>query len=85
MKMKTRDHSKLLAELTGEYTRRFPASQRLHRQACRTLIDGGSHNLRLIEPFPPRIRDARVESYLYEMYTQFRICHLETPAKIIMV
>ncbi|MBN2554187.1 MAG: aminotransferase class III-fold pyridoxal phosphate-dependent enzyme [Spirochaetales bacterium] len=57
--MKKRDHGKLLAELTEEYARRFPASLRLHRQACRTLIDGGSHSLRLIEPFPPRIRGAR--------------------------
>jgi glutamate-1-semialdehyde 2,1-aminomutase len=58
MKTKERDHSRLLAELTEEYPRRFPESARLHRQACRTLVDGGSHNLRLIEPFPPRIRSA---------------------------
>ncbi len=57
--MKQRDHSRLLAELSEEYTRRFPESNRLHQRARKTLIDGGSHNLRLIEPFPPRIREAR--------------------------
>jgi glutamate-1-semialdehyde 2,1-aminomutase len=57
--MKQRDHSRLLAELSEEYTRRFPESRRLHREARETLVDGGSHNLRLIEPFPPRIREAR--------------------------
>jgi glutamate-1-semialdehyde 2,1-aminomutase len=57
--MKPRDHSRLLGELAEEYERRFPESSRLHRQAQKTMIDGGSHNLRLIEPFPPRIRDAR--------------------------
>ena len=57
--MKTRDHGKLLGKLAEEYERRFPESSRLHQQALKTLIDGGSHNLRLIDPFPPRIRDAR--------------------------
>ncbi|UCF98833.1 MAG: aminotransferase class III-fold pyridoxal phosphate-dependent enzyme [Spirochaetaceae bacterium] len=57
--MKQRNHAKLLAELSEEYAQRFPESERLHRQARNSLIDGGSHNLRLIEPFPPRIRGAR--------------------------
>jgi len=57
--MKQRDHSKLLGELSEEYARRFPESHRLHQRARKTLIDGGSHSLRLIEPFPPRIREAR--------------------------
>ncbi len=57
--MKQRDHSMLLGKLSEEYTRRFPETARLHRQARNTLIDGGSHNLRLTEPFPPRIREAR--------------------------
>jgi len=57
--MKHRDHRRLLAELAEEYARRFPESRRLHQRAGKTLIDGGSHNLRLIEPFPPRIREAR--------------------------
>jgi glutamate-1-semialdehyde 2,1-aminomutase len=57
--MKHRDHGGLLGKLIEEYERRFPESRRLHQRARSTLIDGGSHNLRLIEPFPPRIRDAR--------------------------
>lgn len=57
--MKVRDHSRLLEELTEEYTRRFPESSRLHQRAKQSLIDGGSHSLRLIDPFPPRIRQAR--------------------------
>ena len=57
--MKTRNHGRLLDKLAEEYERRFPESRRLHQQALKTLIDGGSHNLRLIDPFPPRIRDAR--------------------------
>ena len=64
--MKHRDHSRLLSELADEYTRRFPESRRLHQRAGKTLIDGGSHNLRLIEPFPPRIREARGASITVE-------------------
>ncbi len=57
--MKERNHSKLLAELSAEYERRFPISASRHGQAQKSLIDGGSHALRLIKPFPPRIRSAR--------------------------
>ena len=57
--MRQRDHSRLLGNLSEEYRRRFPESNRLHQQARETLINGGSHNLRLIDPFPPRIREAR--------------------------
>jgi glutamate-1-semialdehyde 2,1-aminomutase len=57
--MKHREHGKLLAQLSEQYSRRFPESRRLHQRARKTLIDGGSHNLRLIDPFPPRIRGAR--------------------------
>jgi glutamate-1-semialdehyde 2,1-aminomutase len=45
--------------LSAEYERRFPASASLQGKAQKTLVDGGSHNLRLIKPFPPRIRSAR--------------------------
>ncbi|MEE8589907.1 MAG: aminotransferase class III-fold pyridoxal phosphate-dependent enzyme [Spirochaetia bacterium] len=57
--MKQRDHSRLLAKLSAEYERRFPISASGHGQAQKSLIDGGSHSLRLIKPFPPRIRSAR--------------------------
>jgi glutamate-1-semialdehyde 2,1-aminomutase len=57
--MKTRDHTLLLAELTEAYTRHSPKSAALNQVAKQYLVDGGSHALRLIEPFPPRIVAAR--------------------------
>jgi glutamate-1-semialdehyde 2,1-aminomutase len=56
--MKHRDHSRLLASLRQEYERRNPRSAALQARALRHQIDGGSHTLRLLEPFPPRIRAA---------------------------
>lgn len=56
--MKARDHSKLLVVLAEAYARHSPRSARLHEQAQKYLIDGGSHALRLILPFPPRIAAA---------------------------
>jgi len=53
--MKHRDHSKLLAALRQEYERRSPRSAALQAEALRRLVDGGSHTLRLVQPFPPRI------------------------------
>jgi glutamate-1-semialdehyde 2,1-aminomutase len=57
--MKHRDHSRLLATLRQEYERRSPRSAALQAKALRCLIDGGSHTLRLLEPFPPRIAAAQ--------------------------
>jgi glutamate-1-semialdehyde 2,1-aminomutase len=57
--VKKRDYTKLLAELEEAYERRSPISAALHEQAQRCLVDGGSHALRLIEPFPPRIVTAK--------------------------
>ncbi len=54
-----RDHTRLLAELTEAYARHAPRSAALNEQATKSLVDGGSHTLRLIEPFPPRIVQAR--------------------------
>lgn len=51
----TKDYSALLAELTEAYARYSPRSAALHGQAVEVLVDGGSHALRLIQPFPPRI------------------------------
>jgi len=53
--VKPTDHAPLLAELAADYRRYAPASSSLHERAQETLVDGGSHALRLHEPFPPRI------------------------------
>lgn len=53
--MKTRDYTPLWAELTDAYRRHFPRSEMIQQQALRYMVDGGSHTLRLIQPFPPRI------------------------------
>ena len=52
-------HEKLLTDLEGEYAEAFPASRELNDRAGGSLVDGGSHAIRLIEPFPPRIKSAR--------------------------
>jgi glutamate-1-semialdehyde 2,1-aminomutase len=57
--MKRRDHSRLLGELSEAYTRHSPRSARLNVDAGQFMVDGGSHGLRLMEPFPPRIVSAR--------------------------
>jgi glutamate-1-semialdehyde 2,1-aminomutase len=56
--MKPRDHSRALAVLGDAYAAHSPSSARLHMEAQNYLVDGGSHNLRLIQPFPPRIARA---------------------------
>jgi glutamate-1-semialdehyde 2,1-aminomutase len=55
----TRDYSALMAELTQEYAQRGPESRALNEKAAAVLVDGGSHALRLVEPFPPRIVSAK--------------------------
>lgn len=57
--MKSTDHTRLLAELADAYREHAPASYVLNERAQMSLIDGGSHALRLHHPFPPRIVDAR--------------------------
>jgi glutamate-1-semialdehyde 2,1-aminomutase len=56
--MKQRNHSRLLASIAEEYTRRSPRSASINRQALKSLVDGGSHTIRLVQPFPPRIVSA---------------------------
>jgi glutamate-1-semialdehyde 2,1-aminomutase len=56
--MKHPDHSRLLDSLRQEYERRNPRSAALQAEALRRLVDGGSHALRLLQPFPPRIASA---------------------------
>jgi glutamate-1-semialdehyde 2,1-aminomutase len=58
-RMKTRNYTPLLAELAEAYARRSPRSQGLNEKANAYLVDGGSHGLRLTEPFPPRVSSAR--------------------------
>jgi glutamate-1-semialdehyde 2,1-aminomutase len=57
--MKTRDYGPLLAELAEAYARYAPRSGALNELAQRVQVDGGSHALRLTQPFPPRIATAR--------------------------
>ena len=53
------DYSALLATLGEEYTRYSPKSANLHAKAQASLVDGTSHALRLVHPFPPRIVSAQ--------------------------
>ncbi len=57
--MKTADYAPLLTELADEHRRRSPRSATIHEHAKQHLIDGGSHGIRLLDPFPPRITEAR--------------------------
>ena len=57
--MGARNYSRLLAEIAEQFSKRFPRSEALHHDACQHLVDGGSHSLRLMQPFPPRIVSAK--------------------------
>lgn len=57
--MKTRDHTPLLAEFAAAYAEYAPKSAALHARASQRLVDGGSHAIRLLQPFPPRIVSAQ--------------------------
>ena len=57
--MKTRDHSRLVAELSETYAQHAPKCASLNERAKRHLLDGGSHAMRLTQPFPPRMTSAR--------------------------
>ena len=48
----------LVKRLREEYRQRFPRSARAQEQALRYLVDGGSHTIRLFDPFPFRIVSA---------------------------
>jgi glutamate-1-semialdehyde 2,1-aminomutase len=52
-------YGKLMSELSAEYAQHAPRSAALQQSAVRWLVDGGSHSLRLLQPFPPRIVSAR--------------------------
>lgn len=53
--MGSRNHTRLLAELRDAYAHFSPGSGAINEAAERYLVDGGSHQLRLMQPFPPRI------------------------------
>jgi glutamate-1-semialdehyde 2,1-aminomutase len=53
--VKNRDYAPLLAELAEAYSQYAPRSAALNEKAKEYLVDGGSHTLRLMQPFPPRI------------------------------
>jgi glutamate-1-semialdehyde 2,1-aminomutase len=53
-----RSHTQLKAFLWEAYEKHAPKSAALNQRAVGLLIDGGSHALRLIEPFPPRVEKA---------------------------
>ncbi|MBN1872827.1 MAG: aminotransferase class III-fold pyridoxal phosphate-dependent enzyme, partial [Anaerolineae bacterium] len=50
-----KNYTTLLTELQADYAKYAPQSAALNARAKHTLVDGGSHTLRLMEPFPPRI------------------------------
>ena len=56
--MTQRDHTQLLADLAEDYAQYSPRSAALNVQAMQCQVDGGSHALRLTQPFPPRIVSA---------------------------
>ncbi len=57
--MPTMEHTRLLAGLAEAYARHAPMSRSLNERAAKVLVDGGSHTLRLIQPFPLRFVAAR--------------------------
>lgn len=57
--MAAHDYDRLREELVEEHRRRSPRSAAIDRAARACLVDGGSHTIRLLEPFPPRIVSAR--------------------------
>jgi glutamate-1-semialdehyde 2,1-aminomutase len=56
--MNPRDYTRLSGALRAEYAARAPKSAALHERAQHVQVDGGSHTLRLMQPFPPRMAAA---------------------------
>ena len=57
--MKTRDYGPLIADMAEAYGQHSPRSKAINDSAKKVQVDGGSHTLRLLEPFPPRVVAAR--------------------------
>jgi len=53
------ENKKIFAYLVDEYQRHSPKSAQMHQRAEKFMVDGGSHAIRLIDPFPPRILSAK--------------------------
>lgn len=53
--MPKRDYTAIMKKLSEEYAKHSPRSAALNREAGKYMVDGGSHAVRLMEPFPPRI------------------------------
>ena len=53
------DHTHLVKRLHQEYTDAFPTSAALNERAKTRLFDGGSHLLRLFDPFPFRVESGQ--------------------------
>jgi glutamate-1-semialdehyde 2,1-aminomutase len=54
-----RDYKRLIKELHEEFSAKFPLSASINKTAKKYLVDGGSHTLRLFQPFPLRIESAK--------------------------
>ncbi|MGQ9584885.1 MAG: aspartate aminotransferase family protein [Anaerolineae bacterium] len=57
---------RLFAQLVAEYEERFPASHAFQQKASARLVDGGSHALRMPQPFPCWVCAAR-GAYIYDL------------------
>ena len=57
--MPKRDYTAVMEKLSEAYAKHSPRSAALNREAGKFMVDGGSHAVRLMEPFPPRIATAR--------------------------
>lgn len=52
--MPKRDYTAIMAKLSEAYAKHSPHSAALNQDAVKYMVDGGSHAVRLMEPFPPR-------------------------------
>jgi glutamate-1-semialdehyde 2,1-aminomutase len=60
-----KNNNTLFDKFVEEYSQYAPVSLSLNTRAKKSMIDGGSHALRLTTPFPPRIKKAR-GAYIYD-------------------
>ena len=54
-----RNYDTLLNWLVNEYSMQHPLSAELNEKANNVMVDGGNHLVRLMKPFPPRIKSAK--------------------------
>ena len=53
------NYTSLKEQLFQDYSKKYPRSEILNIRGRKVLVDGGSHAIRLLDPFPPRIRSAK--------------------------